>query len=88
MRNRHSHLGPMQNAAGERLYRRVFVTVFMPGNKKKVASIHRAPPGKGFNAENIEGVLEQWATKIEADFPGIEYKLVPLGPNAFNFVSL
>jgi hypothetical protein len=80
--------GPLQNNAGERLYKQVAITVFFPGNKKRVRTVHRAPPGKGFNAENIQETLEQWAGRIEGDFPSVEYKLVTLGPAEFNFVSL
>jgi hypothetical protein len=87
--NRANHpVGPLQSALGERLYKRVAITVFFPGNEKRVRSVHRAPPSKGFNADNIQEVLEQWAGRIEADFPGVEYKLVALGPAEFNFVAL
>jgi hypothetical protein len=81
-------MGPLRNQAGERLYKQIAITVFFPGNKKRVRTVHRAPPCKGFNAENIQETLEQWAGRIEGDFPSVEYKLVTLGPAEFNFVSL
>ena len=79
-------VGPMLTANGERLYKSVLVTVVFPDNKKKVRNLHRAAPGQGFNANAIQEILWQWATKVEQDFYPQEFRLVELGPAEFNFV--
>jgi hypothetical protein len=71
---------------GERLYPSMTLKLFLPDNKKPFVRILRPPRGLYFNAELIEKQLLAAATEIEQKLPGQEYRLVPIGPAAFNFV--
>jgi hypothetical protein len=71
---------------GERLYKRMFVKVFLPGNTRAVVWRVSAPNGKGFTATAMEEELGRIAERIEQHFPAHEHRLVPVGPCRFNFV--
>ncbi len=60
--------------------------VFTPGNKGGFVRTVRAPKGRRFTEDGIEGVLVQMAGEIEKQWPNEEYSLVPIGAGAFNFV--
>lgn len=69
---------------GERLFKAVEISIFTPENKR-IRQRHVAPPS-GINEKGIEILLAKTADKIEKSWPGIDYSLVELGANRFNFV--
>jgi len=70
---------------GARLYKRMQIKIFPPAGKTRTFKL-RAPAGKWLTAETIEKQLEQAVEGIEKAFPRHEFRLVPIGPAAFNFV--
>ena len=70
---------------GARLYKRMQIKIFPPAGKTRTIQL-RAPAGKWITAETIEKQLEQVVQGIEKAWPRHEFRLVPIGPAAFNFV--
>lgn len=68
------------------LFRNIRIRIFSPGNKRSTRKIFSPPAGKYFTAGGVNAQLGHTAAQIEKNFPGHEYKLVPLGPAEFNFV--
>lgn len=66
--------------------RHLQVRVFEPGNKKSVLKTLRPGPRRTFTEEGIDAQLKQIADNLEKYFPQHEFRLVPLGPDSFNFV--
>jgi hypothetical protein len=60
--------------------------VFEPGNVKAATRNFRAPAKKQWNRQGIDELLENIAAHIEKRWPTHEYRLVEVGPAAFNFV--
>lgn len=78
----------LANKSGDRLYRKVTISVFSPDNKAVKRNRLYAGIKRGYTAENIETILRNAAEQVEKRFPQHEYSLVPVGPTEFNFVSL
>ncbi len=70
---------------GERLFKAVEISIFTPENKR-IRQRHVAPPRQGINEKGIEILLRKTADKIEKSWPDVDYSLVELGANRFNFV--
>src|SRR5262249_17972302 len=70
---------------GARLYKRMQVKIFPPAGKTRTIVL-RAPAGKWITAETIEKQLEQAVEGVEKAWPRHEFRLVPIGAAAFNFV--
>lgn len=70
---------------GERLYKSLVIKVQQPGTSKMIKSLVRAESGRGMNSDYIEKVLVKIADDLEKKFPEVPFRLVPLGPTAFNF---
>jgi hypothetical protein len=62
------------------------IRVFAPGNKESKRYKLIPGPGQFFSPQGIEAQLDHFASELEKHWPQEVYKLVPLGPNAFNFV--
>jgi hypothetical protein len=67
-----------------RAFKRVYFVIVTPDGRKTKQAV--APPRKKFNSTGIDALLEQCAGQIEQSFPGVEFRLVPVGPNRFNFI--
>jgi len=63
----------------------ITLKIFSPGNKKADTQRIVAGPGRHFTAANIETILAKVGEKVDAEFPD-QYRLVAIGPAAFNFV--
>jgi hypothetical protein len=72
--------------SGAQLVREFRIKIFRPGNETAKVLKMRAPGGHGYSEKDIDAILELTADKIEKDFPGHEYALVPVSPVQFNFV--
>lgn len=72
--------------SGDRLYRRMIVRVFTPGNESKKTYRFTAKPGQGFNDESIHKTLEQMVDDVDHQHPDHVYRLVELRPYEFNIV--
>lgn len=70
--------------SGEELVKSVHLKVILPD--KVVRQTVRAGAKKGYSAENIDQILEDFAAKLEKAYPLIEFRLVPIGKAAFNFI--
>lgn len=78
----------IRSKSGELCFKRAAIKVFAPGNTKCKTILQCAPGGKVFTQEGIDQVLEHIAGRIESVYPSEEYRLVPTGPGAFNFVHV
>lgn len=74
------------NKEGDPLVKAVTVKVFEPGNKKYFRMVQRAPKKQGYTPEGVSKILVKTADVIERQWPGQEFRLVVIGPAAFNFV--
>jgi hypothetical protein len=70
---------------GVRLHKRMQVKIFPPAGRTRTIKL-RAPAGKWITAEGIDQQLGQVAEGIEKAWPRHEFRMVPIGPAAFNFV--
>jgi len=76
----------MKNAKGDPIYKHIEFKVFVGG---KIFPIKfTANPGKMFNQANIDHELERVAAYIEEKFPNLEFRMVELLPNRFNFIAV
>jgi hypothetical protein len=66
--------------------KKITFKVFAPGNQKRKEIVIRAPKGKKFTDEGIESLQHEMAARVEQSFPGHDYRFVPIGADAFNFV--
>jgi hypothetical protein len=67
-------------------YSRIEVRIFNPGNKDSKLHIIQAQPGHAYPEKQVDGIVENFAEKLEAAAPGEEYEIVDVGPARFNFV--
>jgi hypothetical protein len=66
--------------------KKITFKVFAPGNQKRKEIVIRAPKGKKFTEQGIESLQHEMAARIEQSFPEHDYRFVPIGADAFNFV--
>jgi len=74
-----------RSASGERLWREMRVRVCIPGMKDIVWRSH-PPARRGYSAADLDKMLDQVAEHLEKRFPSIEFRMVELAPNMFNFI--
>jgi hypothetical protein len=67
-------------------YKRIEIRIFGPENKDSKLHIIQAQPGAHYPEAQVEGILENFAEKIETAAPEEEYEIVEIGPARFNFV--
>jgi hypothetical protein len=63
------------------------VKVFAIDNRACTVRIMRRPSGKSWDSVSVNATLAAIAEDLRRRFPGFDYKLIPIGPLAFNFVS-
>lgn len=68
----------------------ITIKVFPPAGSghKPIRHVLRAPAKKIFTSKGVDGILADFAERIEKVYPGVDYKLVPLVGNNFNFVPV
>jgi hypothetical protein len=71
----------------ERMFKSVAMKVFLAGREKPVTRTYRAGPRSRFTSAGVDTLLEEVADHLEATFPDQEFRLVQIGPAAFNFVA-
>lgn len=76
----------MGSIKAPKLYKRVTLKIFPPQHDKPHIQVLKANPGTRFGKEEITDILAAAALEIAEAFPRHQYKLVPIGPNAFNFL--
>lgn len=74
------------SAKGERLWRDWRVRVVIPGQKDIIWHDRIKQARHGWTADQLDAMMEQVADHLEKRFPTIEFRLVELAPNAWNFV--
>lgn len=67
-------------------YTSMRVKIFGLENKTSELRKIKATPGHCWNEAAIQKILEHIAADLELRQPGYDWKLVELGPTAFNFV--
>lgn len=72
--------------AQDKVFKRLTVKVFLPGNKKARVQSYRAAKGKGYTEEGVSELLHVIAENVTNAYPGHEYGLVALAGDQFNFV--
>jgi hypothetical protein len=70
--------------SGELMVKTVHLKVVLPD--KVIKQTARAAVGRGYTPENVDKILEDFAEKLEKAYPLIEFRLVPVGKAAFNFI--
>jgi hypothetical protein len=75
-----------RDAKGNRLHRHIEFKIILPKGEKPILLKIRANPHCGFNPTQIDEKLESVVEFIEKKWPFLEFRLVELGPAAFNFV--
>ena len=75
-----------KSSTGEASFKRVELRVILPEGKKAKKEIVHSGPGRVFTESGIDALLEHAAANLEEKFPHWDFRLVPIGPNAFNFV--
>ena len=61
----------------------------MLADGRKIRYLMRTPPRQRLTLAGLDALLEQQAARITHDFPGREFRLVPLaGGRSFNFVEV
>lgn len=76
----------MRSSTGARLFRHVTLRVILPEGHKPLKTVVRAANGRIFQEWQIDQLLEHAANNLEKQCPHWEFRPVPVGPNAFNFV--
>jgi hypothetical protein len=66
----------------------ITVKIFPPRDSKEKLYVktHTAPARRIFLDDGVDDLLKQYADYIEKRWPGVDYKLVNVGPRAYNFV--
>ena len=64
----------------------VFHAILLDGTR--IRHPWSAPPGRFLLPEGLEKLLEWEADRVEAFFPGLEFRLVPLRDGNFNLVEV
>jgi hypothetical protein len=72
----------------EKIYKRVVIRIIAPPGAKDERIVQTAPPGHGYNSDTVLGILEQVADTLERQNPKLEFRLVELEPNRFNFIYM
>jgi hypothetical protein len=81
----------LRDAKGNRLFRRVEITVLYPDDVLKPERIRqKAGAKKGFSDENIDEMLMSVADQLEVRFPWWSFRMQPLAPEhrtaRYNFI--
>jgi hypothetical protein len=76
----------MVNKSGKRIYKRLHVRIVTPIGVKDQRLDFCAPPRQGFGEGAIQEILERVSEDLEKKNPGLEFRLVELAPDRFNFV--
>ena len=76
----------LKTVAGWSGYRKVTLKVFPPLGEKMRSVTHRAQPGRCYIPEEIEQMTDDLAEHLDKNFPDMEFRMVEVAPNAFNFV--
>jgi hypothetical protein len=76
----------MKNKEGEMLHKRILIRIVPPAGMKGERITVAAPPRAGYGMDAVLSVLEDVAEKLERQNPAMEFRLVELAPNRFNFV--
>ena len=74
-----------RDKSGNKLFKRIHVKVIV--GEKVYNHDYRAPAGYFYNHENIEDAREKMVDYIDEKFPHVEFRMVDIGPNAFNFIA-
>jgi len=75
-----------RSTSGKALFKRVELKIIPPEGHPAKKEIVHAGPGRVFTERGIDAMLEHAAANIEKEFPLWNFRLVPIAPNAFNFV--
>jgi hypothetical protein len=66
------------------VFKRVHFSVVTPkGTSRRIVS---AGARRVFSSLGIEACLSRFVEQLEKLNPGVEWRLVPIGPNRFNFI--
>jgi hypothetical protein len=76
----------MRNKLGEVLLKRITVRIIPSEECEPERIVQRAPANKGFTADGIEQILEAAEKYAEKRYPNADFRLVEIGPGAFNFI--
>lgn len=76
----------MTNKEGARIYKRVEIRIVAPPGEKGERIVFRAPGRNGYGEGAIQQMLDQAAETLERENPRLEFGLVEIEPNRFNFV--
>jgi len=71
---------------GRKLWKRVVYKIII--DDKVNLQIGKAPMQRGYTEENIQEATEHMIEWVDKTYPGIEFNLVQIAPNEFNFIKI
>jgi hypothetical protein len=68
------------------MFGKVVIATFLPDHDGAQRKNYKAPPGGFLTRHHFEWVLQQHREMFEPAYPGIKFREVQTGPNAFSFI--
>lgn len=68
------------------IHRSIVLKVYMRGNKRSKTIRVQCPAGKHFTSAGIEQNVAHYADQLERLCPTEDFRMVQVGPAAFNFI--
>lgn len=71
---------------GEPLCKRLTVRVFLPEGHNEQRQVFKARPGRAYTPANVEEILDKVIDHLDMKFVHWEFRMVKVGPCAYNFM--
>lgn len=68
--------------------KKITIKMFAPGNRTHKTAILSAGKGRIFKPGHEFNILSRVADQLETEFPCEEFRMVQVGPAAFNFIHV
>lgn len=77
----------MRSKDGVRIYRHLRIRIIAPAGEKGQRLCYTPPASRnGYTEAKIAEILEQVADELETKNPRMEFRIVELAPDRFNFI--
>lgn len=69
------------------LLRRIEMRVILPSHwRPNPGHTFHASPGCSFKENHIESAVEDFINYLDKSYPGVDFRMVKVGPGKFNFI--
>ena len=69
------------------LLRRIEMRVILPSHwRRNRGHTFHAGPGREFKDSHIESCIEDFTNYLDRVYPGVDFRMVKVGPGKFNFI--